>query len=155
MTEQIKDHTQSTPRRWLGIDYGEVRIGVAISDPLGIMARGLETLRWNGQDRTWVLNRLVQIIRDNSITDIVVGIPRRTDGKSGPSEDKARELAALIHANTGLQPVLVDERYTTVLAGRVMRETGIRGDRRKAVVDQIAAEIILQEYLESFRKRPG
>jgi putative Holliday junction resolvase len=140
------------PERWLGIDYGEVRIGVAISDPLGFTARGLETIRWNGLDSSWAMNRIAEFVREYAITGIVIGIPRRTDGKPGPSEDKARLMAAEIAALTGIDPILRDERYTTVLASRVLRETNVRGQRRKAVVDQVAAEIILQEYLESRRK---
>lgn len=144
-----------TNGKWMGIDYGEARIGIAVSDPLGILARGLETIRWNGRDMTWALDRICAIIRDQQVTGIVIGIPRRTDGKSGPSEDKARSLAVDLAARTGIEPVLRDERYTTVLASRVMRETGIRSNRRNEVIDQIAAEIILQEYLESRRKTGG
>lgn len=137
--------------KWMGIDYGEARIGIAVSDPMGILARGLETIRWNGRDMEWALDRIAALVRELQICGLVVGIPRRTDGKAGESEAKARRMAALLAERTGLQPVLRDERYTTVLATRVMRETGVRADRRKAVVDQIAAEIILQEYLESLR----
>ncbi len=140
------------PERWLGIDYGEIRIGVAISDPLGLTARGLETIRWNGQDWTWAIQRIAELARQYAITGIVIGIPRRTDGRPGPSEEKARLLAGELATATGLTPVLQDERYTTVLANRILQETGVRGGRRKAVIDQVAAEIILQEYLESRRK---
>lgn len=136
----------------MGLDYGDARIGVAVSDPLGRLARGLETIRWNGRDIEWALARIVTLIREQSVCGLVIGIPRRTDGKAGPSEDKARQLAASLAELTGLQPVLRDERYTTVLATRVMQETGVRTNRRRAVVDQIAAEIILQEYLESRRQ---
>lgn len=139
--------------RWLGIDYGEVRVGIAISDPLGFTARGIETIRWNGENFDRLTDRICELIKQNGVDGLVVGIPRRTDGKPGVSEQKARELADLLHEKTGIEPELRDERYTTVLAGRVMREVGIGRDRRKAVVDQIAAEIILQEYLESRRKQ--
>lgn len=138
--------------RWLGIDYGEVRVGVAISDPLGFSARGLETIKRRGKALDGVVERLSVLVEEHQIQGLVVGIPRRTDGKPGESEDNARELARLLHEKTGIDPVLRDERYTSVLAGRVMREVGIHQSRRKEVVDQIAAEIILQEYLESRRK---
>ena len=136
----------------MGIDYGDARIGVAISDPSGILARGLETIRWNGRDMDWALSRISDIIRDQQVAGLVIGIPRRTDGKTGTSEEKARQFAIELAQRTGLEPVLRDERYTTVLASRLMRETGIRQTRRNEVVDQIAAEIILQEYLDSRRK---
>ena len=137
--------------RWLGIDYGEVRVGVAVSDPLGFTARGIETIRWNGQDMNKVIFRLLEIIKQYDVKGAVVGIPRRTDGKAGASEDKARELAAELESASGINVVLRDERYTTVLASRVMRETNVDRDRRKNIVDQIAAEIILQEYMETRR----
>lgn len=141
--------------KWIGIDYGDARIGIAVSDPMGILARGLETIRWNGRDLAWALDRICTIIQDQHAVGIVVGIPRRTDGKPGLSEDKARSLALELQSRTGIETVLRDERYTTVLASRIMRETGIRSDRRNKVIDQIAAEIILQEYLESRRKSDG
>lgn len=138
--------------RWMGIDYGEVRVGVAVSDPLGFTARGIETIRWNGKDLNKVITRLLDLIGQYDVKGIVVGVPRRTDGKAGASEDKARELAAELERASGIGIVLRDERYTTVLASRVMRETGVERDRRKNIVDQIAAEIILQEYMETRRK---
>ncbi len=138
--------------RWMGIDYGEVRVGVAVSDPLGYTARGIETIRWNGKDLNKVIKRLLDLIGQYDVKGIVVGVPRRTDGKAGASEDKARELAAELEKASGIGIVLRDERYTTVLASRVMRETGVERDRRKNIVDQIAAEIILQEYMETRRK---
>ena len=136
----------------MGIDYGQARIGLAVSDSLGMFARRLETINWNGQDLTWGLDRIESLIREQGVVGLVVGIPRRTDGKASDSEEQARRLAVMLTERTGLPMVLWDERYTTVLAGRIMRETGIRKERRKTVVDQIAAEIILQEYLESLRK---
>lgn len=138
--------------KWLGIDYGDARIGVAVSDPMGVLARGLETIRWNGRDMAWALERIATIVRDQQAVGLVIGMPRRTDGKPGASEEKARQFAADLAELTGLEPVLRDERYTTVLASRIMRETGIRSRRRNEVIDQIAAEIILQEYLESRRQ---
>lgn len=143
---------QPEPGKWLGIDYGQARIGLAISDPLGLVAHGLETINWNGRDLEWALNRIVALVREHQVCGLVLGIPRRTDGRAGETESQARQLAVILVERTGLQPILRDERYTTVLAGRIMREAGIRGQKRKAVVDQIAAEIILQEYLESRRK---
>ncbi|MGI6326902.1 MAG: Holliday junction resolvase RuvX [Saccharofermentanales bacterium] len=138
--------------KWIGIDYGEARIGVAASDPMGILACGLETVRWNGRDMAPALTRIAEIVRENHAVGVVIGLPRRTDGKESQSENDARHFAAELARITGLEPVLLDERYTTLLATRIMRETGVRQSKRRAVVDQIAAEIILQEYLNSHRK---
>ena len=138
--------------KWMAIDYGDVRIGVAVSDPLEVTARGVRTIAWKGRDLDWVIDQVMAIMAAERVEGIVVGIPRRTDGKPGPSEEKARHFAELIHERSGLEPVLQDERYTSVLAGRIMREAGIRGPKQRDVVDQIAAEIILREHLERRRK---
>ncbi|NCA98123.1 MAG: Holliday junction resolvase RuvX [Clostridia bacterium] len=144
--------TSTKPERYLAIDYGDARIGTAVSDPLGITARGLETINWNGRDWSWALDRLTALIEDLQITTVIMGLPRRTDGKTSETETKARAMGEELVARTGRPVLYRDERYTTVLASRVLRETGVRGQKRKAVVDQMAAEIILQEYLESRRK---
>lgn len=138
--------------KWMAIDYGEARVGVAVSDPLEITARGVQTLKWNGQDMSRIVDRIVEIMISEQVEGLVVGIPRRTDGKPGQSEERARQMAALLKERSGIEPVLQDERYTTVLAGRIMQEAGIRGPKKRQVVDQIAAEIILRDHLERRRK---
>ncbi len=138
--------------KWMAIDYGESRVGVAVSDALEVTARGIETIFWKGRDISFVVDRICELLATEQVEGLVVGIPRRTDGKSGLSEEKARQLALLLEERSGMKPVLQDERYTTVLADRVMREAGIKGPRRRQVVDQIAAEIILQDHLDRRRK---
>ncbi len=138
-------------KKWMGIDFGMRRIGVAVSDTMGVLARRYETIRWNGKDWEWALNRLADIIREESISGIVIGLPRRTDGIIGDSENLTRVFSCQLAEKTGIQPDLRDERYTTVLASRIMTETGIKKDRKRDIVDQIAAEIILQDYLDSNR----
>ncbi|MDI9469728.1 MAG: Holliday junction resolvase RuvX [Bacillota bacterium] len=139
MTEQ--------PGRWLGLDFGLARIGVAISDPLGITARGIETLRWNGRDAEPALLRLLELLDEHQIAGIVLGQPRRTDGRASASEAEAEGFAAALAERCQLPIVRVDERFTTVLAHRLLSELDWRGDRRR-VIDQVAAEIILQDYLD-------
>ncbi len=134
--------------RKMGIDYGSVRIGVAVSDPLGITARGIETIRWNGRDMDWAVARIAELCREYQVDTVIVGLPRRTDGKESPSEQNARLLAGRIEASFHAKVVLKDERYTTVMANRIMTETGVKASKKRAVVDQIAAEIILQDYLD-------
>jgi putative holliday junction resolvase len=151
MADQDNGTNRPPAGKWLGIDYGDVRIGVAVSDALGIIARGLETIRWNGRDLDWAIGRLETLAREQYVCGLVVGIPRRTDGKVGDSERKARNLAAVLGERTGLPVVLLDERYTTVLATRLMRESGRQASRSRGVIDQVAAQVILQEYLESRR----
>lgn len=139
-------------QRWMGIDFGQARIGIAISDPLGMIARRLETINWNGSDMEWAMKRIQEIISENSIEGIVVGLPRRTDGRSGSTEELATKFAAELQIRTGMETVLRDERYTTVIAGRYLSEAGIRDKRKRNVIDQVAAEILLQEFLESRRR---
>ncbi len=135
----------------MAIDFGTRRIGVALSDTLHLTASGFETISWNGEDSRYALDRLREIVKEKDVTGIVIGQPRRTDGQTGESEHKAQLFGADLHSATGIRPEYRDERYTTVLASRYLLETGVSGKAKKKVVDQVAAEIILREYLESHR----
>lgn len=138
--------------RVMAIDFGMRRIGVAVSDPLRIMASGLETINWNGVDSDYAIDRLAEIVNEMEITEIVLGRPSRTDGTVSESEEKAVLFGKLLEEKVGIKPSLRDERYTTVIASRFLRSTGVSGKNKKKVVDQVAAEIILQEYLDISRK---
>lgn len=133
----------------MGIDYGLARIGVAVSDPLRITARGVETINWNGRDMDWAINRLCELATEYEVVEIVMGLPRRTDGKASPSEQGARDLASTLEARLGLRVLLRDERFTTVLAARVLNEVDYKKQNKRKVIDQVAAEIILQDYLNN------
>ena len=137
--------------RVMAIDFGMRRIGVAISDPMRIMAQGLETINWNGVDSDFAIDRLAEIIKEKEIGEIVLGKPSRTDGTVSESEEKAVLFGKLLEEKTGMKPVFRDERFTTVIASQFLRETGVSGKNKKKVVDQVAAEIILQEYLDIHR----
>lgn len=139
--------------RYLGIDYGMARIGVALSDPLGITARGLETVRWNGEDISWALNRILELAKTYQVTAFVVGLPKRTDMRPGEAEEKARAFAAQLEAVSGLTVYLRDERLTTVMAHQFLRESRVKKENKRNVVDQVAAEIILQDFLEEQRRK--
>lgn len=132
----------------MAIDYGLARIGVAISDPLRITARGLETINWNGRDMDWALNRICDLVATYEISELLMGLPRRTDGQSSSSETAAREMAEALETRLNLTVIFRDERYTTVLATRLLNEVDYKKNKRK-VIDQVAAEIILQDYLNS------
>ncbi|MBP5416112.1 MAG: Holliday junction resolvase RuvX [Clostridiales bacterium] len=137
--------------RVMAIDFGMRRIGVAVSDPLRIMASGLETINWNGIDSEYAINRLAEIVKEMEISEIVLGRPSRTDGTVSESEEKAVLFGQLLEEKVGIKPVFRDERYTTVIASQFLRSTGVSGKNKKKVVDQVAAEIILQEYLDISR----
>jgi len=137
--------------RVMAVDYGTRRVGVALSDTLGITASGYETISWNGKDDTLLLQRLQEIICQKSVTKVILGLPRRTDAVAGVSEDSARKLGESIGSVSDVEVIYWDERYTTVIASRYLQETGVTRDRKKKIIDQVAAEVILREYLESCR----
>lgn len=137
-------------KRFLAIDYGKVRVGIAISDPTGLLARGLETIQRQGQD-SLVIERIQELIDEYSISRIILGMPYRSDGKPGDKELEVKRFSKELQAKTGLRPIYQDERYSTVQAHEIMRKSKIKEKNRRDVVDQIAAEIILQDYLDGRR----
>lgn len=139
--------------RVLGIDFGTRRVGIALSDQLRIAAHGFETISWNGDDDTFVLSRIAAIISEKEVDAIVIGKPQRTDGSESESQRKAMKFGDKLSELTGLVPVYRDERFTTVMASRYLSESGVSDRNKRKVVDQVAAEIILTEYLESHRMK--
>jgi putative Holliday junction resolvase len=138
------------PGRRLGIDVGSVRVGVAVSDPSGLLATPLVTLRRDergGSD----LRELVELVAEYEVVEVVVGLPRTLAGREGPAAQAARGFA---DALTPLLPVpvrMADERLSTVVATRTLAERGVRGRKQRAVVDQAAAVEILQSWLDTRR----
>ncbi|MDD4541309.1 MAG: Holliday junction resolvase RuvX [Eubacteriales bacterium] len=136
--------------RALGIDFGLRRVGIALSDPLRIVASRHSTLNWNGKDLDALLERILDLCDENKVDTIVVGYPLRTDGEKSPMTDMTVNFAEQLRASE-LEVILVDERYTSLLANQILQETKKNKGRDKGLVDRIAAEIILQDYLESER----
>ena len=136
--------------RRLGVDVGTVRIGVAASDPDGILATPVETVR---RDRTNKhLRRLAQLAAELEAVEVVVGLPRTLADRSGPSARDAVELAEQLAGRIAPTPVrLSDERLTTVSAQRSLRDAGIRAKGQRAMIDQAAAVGILQNWLDQRR----
>ena len=137
--------------RSLGIDFGLARVGVAMSDPMGILASAVETLNWNGEDAAWIKARLLEICEKNKVVRIVMGLPKRTDGKESATEQMARAFGTELAELTALPVIFQDERYTTALASRVLRTSAVKAKNKRGVIDQVAAEIILQAYLDAQR----
>lgn len=133
----------------LGVDFGEARCGIAISDSLGFLANGLKTVKVTG------LNNLAEEIRiiaeENGVKLIVMGHPVNMNGTLGEKSEKVRSFAERLKEHTGLEVCLFDERCTTMAAHQYLNETNVRGAKRKAVVDTLSAQIILQNYLDSRR----
>lgn len=145
----------------MALDIGDARIGVASSDPRGILATPVETVRRGPGD----LDRIASLVADLEAFEIVIGLPRSLSGGEGPAAARIREVAAQVAAkvseqvtdkdgNSGLAVRLVDERFTTVTAERMLRERGKKGSKRRAVVDQAAAVVILQHALD-FERETG
>jgi putative Holliday junction resolvase len=132
----------------VAVDVGDVRIGVAVCDPDGLLAVPLETVRRGPGD----LDRVAEIVSFQNALEVVVGLPTSLSGREGPAAAKVRQYAAEIGQAVAPVPVrLVDERMTTVTAERVLRDRGKKGANRRAVVDQAAAVVILQHALDSER----
>ncbi len=134
-------------KRILGIDYGKVRTGFAISDLLGITASPIGTFKITG-DRS-LIEKICGLVKEHNISEIVIGNPINMNGSQGDSSTKVQYLATLIEKDTGLPVILFDERCTTMLAHKLLNATDTRGAKRKNIVDTLSAQIILQNYLDS------
>lgn len=140
-------------KRSMGLDVGRKTIGVAVSDPLRLFAQPVETIARQGTKKD--LARVLEIVTEREVDTIVVGLPVQTDGTEGASAKLARGVAEMIpEIIAGVRVVLQDERFTTKQAERVLIEGGVRRKKRKQVIDQLAAVLILQGYLDSCSQRP-
>lgn len=130
----------------LGIDVGEARIGLAISDDLGMLAHPLETVHVK---EGGAIKRVASVVRDKKIATVVIGLPRNMNGTYGPAAEKAREFAAKLQALAPCAVKFWDERLTTVAAQKSLHEAGKNVKQSRQVIDQVAAQLILQGYLDS------
>lgn len=138
--------------RIMGLDYGSKTVGVAISDELGITAQGVETITRSEEGKLRrTLARIAELSQEYRINRIILGYPKNMDNSAGARVKKTEEFADMVRRRTGLPVVFWDERLTTVSAERVPMESGVRREKRKAVIDKIAAVLILQNYLDSGR----
>lgn len=136
--------------RIMGLDYGSKTVGVAVSDPLGITAQGLETI-WRKQENKLrqTLARLEELAAEYQVEKIVVGYPKNMNNTVGERAEKALEFKEMLERRTGLPVVMWDERLTTVEANRTLMEANVRREDRKKYLDELAAVFILQGYLDS------
>ncbi|MCS1350263.1 Holliday junction resolvase RuvX [Mechercharimyces sp. CAU 1602] len=135
--------------RILALDIGEKRVGVAISDPMGWTAQGLEVVQ-RAPDDQW-LERIQQVITDYEVEKIVIGLPRNMDGTIGPRGEACKELGEHVQQRFQLPVVMWDERLSTVAVERTLISADMSRKKRKKVVDQLAASWILQGYLDAQR----
>ena len=138
--------------RILGLDYGSKTVGVAVSDPLGITAQGVEIIRRQSENKLRrTLARIEELIARYQVEKIVLGLPKNMNNTLGDRAEKSLELKDTLERRTGLDVVMWDERLTTVEANRILAETGVKGAGRKQYVDELAAVFILQGYLDYLR----
>lgn len=133
--------------RIIGIDFGDSRIGIAVSDPMGWTAQGLETIHWHGNLKKPV-ERIIKLVGDYGAEKLVIGFPKNMNGTIGPRGEKTQEFIDILAQETVIEIIKWDERLTTVAASRTMHELGVKTSKKKGVVDQIAAVFILQGYLD-------
>ncbi len=135
----------------LSVDYGDKRTGIAVCDKLEMLAAPVCVItEWN---QTVLAQKIVNIAIERKAEEIVIGLPKNMDGSKGFRADACEELGSVIKSLTELPVVFWDERLTTVSAHRILSENNIRGKKRKNVVDAVAADIILQDYIDSRKNR--
>ena len=134
----------------LGLDFGSKTVGVAVSDPLGLTAQGVEIIRRQKENQLRkTLARIGELIEEYQVTSIVLGFPKNMNGSEGERCEKTSDFKDSLNRRFGLPVTLWDERLTTVYADRIMTEQGIKRENRKDYVDEIAAMLILQSYLDA------
>lgn len=132
--------------RVMALDLGDVRIGIAMSDLMKIIANGYETYKRVGVDKD--IEYIVGLVKSNMVDTIVLGLPINMDGTHGVRVEKTKEFAIELASKTEAKVVFQDERLSTVSAERMLVDADVRRDKRKQVIDKIAATIILQTYLD-------
>lgn len=138
--------------RIMGVDYGDARTGVAISDLLCTIAGTATVVPSRNRERA--LDEIAKLVSENQVSEIAVGLPRNMDGTEGPRAALCREFGQALEERTGVQVVMWDERRTTVEAHNILSAHNYHGKKRKDTVDAVAATLILEGYL-AFRKRNG
>ena len=136
--------------RKMCLDYGDVRIGIALSDMLGIIASGLET--YTRKDEDTDIEYILKLIQDNSVDTVVIGLPINMDGTSGERTEVTKAFGSKLAEKTTAKVVYLDERLSSVSAEKLLIQADVRRDKRKQVIDKLAATIILQNDLDIYSK---
>ena len=135
----------------LGVDVGSVRVGLAASDPSGLLASPVETIPRDLSPARSDLARIAAVAHDLDAVEVVVGLPRTLAGREGPAAEAARAFGDALGAALTVPVVYADERLTTVVATQQLRSRGVKGRKQRAVIDQAAAVAILQGWLDARR----
>ena len=141
---------KETKGRILGVDFGDTRTGLAVSDTSRFLASGIGYVSPGGIVKT--ADKVAEVAREQKVSAIVVGLPKNMDGSEGFRADRCREFADLLRERLDGVPVaMMDERMTTMSASRYLNETNTRGQKRKGVIDTLSAQIILQNALDRLK----
>ena len=141
----------SIRRRILGIDLGRARIGVAVSDELGMLAHPVETIPAKGD----AVRRIAELVREKNAERVVIGLPRHMNGSVGIGAAEALAFAEKLRTSVSCEVITWDERMTTMAANRALRDSGQKTRNSRGVVDQVAAQMILQGYLDALQSARG
>ena len=147
--EALITDLKNTSGKLLGVDFGDTRTGIAVSDISRFLATGIGYVSPGGIEKT--ADKVAEIAVEQRAVAIVVGLPRNMDGSEGFRAERCREFAALLREKTGLPVAMMDERMTTMSASRYLNETNTRGSKRKGVIDTLSAQIILQNALDRLK----
>lgn len=135
--------------RIMGLDFGSKTVGVAVCDPLGLTAQGVETITRKDENKLrQTCSRIEALIAEYKIETIVLGYPKNMNNTAGERAEKTEAFKEMLERRTGLPVILWDERLTTIAANRTLMESGVRREHRKDVIDKVAAGLILQGYLD-------
>ncbi len=145
------DKIKETRGRMLGIDFGEARTGLAVSDVSRLLASGIGNIKGGGLERS--VEAIAEVVERERISAIILGLPVNMNGTEGPRAARIRQFGAMLEERMPDVPLAyVDERMTTMVASRFLNETNTRGGKRKGVIDTLSAEIILQDALDRLRR---
>lgn len=143
------ERIKNTVGKILSVDFGDVRTGLAISDPSRFLASGIGYISPGGLEKT--AEAVATVAKEQRAVAIVVGLPKNMDGSEGSRADRCKKFAALLEQLSGLPTAMFDERMTTMTAARYLNETNTRGSKRKKVIDTLSAQIILQNCLDRLK----
>ena len=145
------DKIKQTKGRILGIDFGEARTGLAVSDASRLLASGIGNIKGGGLEKS--VAAIAEVVAAERVSAIVLGLPVNMNGTEGPRAARIRQLAAMLEERLPNVPLaLMDERMTTMAASRFLNETNTRGSKRRGVIDTLSAEIILQNALDRLKR---
>ena len=140
--------------RILGLDFGSKTVGVAVSDGLLLTAQGIETIERKDESKLRkTCARIEELIAEYEVTEIVLGLPKNMNNTEGERVEKTKAYGEMLERRTGLPVHYWDERLTTVAAEQILMESGVRRENRKAVIDKVAAGLILQGYLDCLKTK--